>query len=55
MLAHANTSGFDLTNHADDLYLFLSAADHAEGLAGTMGAALSPCTLSFCPDRDAPK
>ena len=33
-LPHANTSGFDLTNHADDLYLFLSPANHAEGLAG---------------------
>ena len=32
-LPHANTSGFDLTNHADDLYLFISTANHAEGLA----------------------
>ena len=33
-LPHANTSGYDLTNHADDLYLFISADNHAAGLAG---------------------
>lgn len=30
-LPHANTSGFDLTNHADDLYIFISAANHGAG------------------------
>ena len=31
---HTHHSGFDLTNHADDLYLFISSDNHAEGLAG---------------------
>ena len=32
-LAYKNTSGWDLYNHADDIYLFLSPQPHAPGLA----------------------